>query len=147
MDTLIEDPAVTLTIDMPPGMYSSTTVEWRIAEFVRVLNAKEILRSAKREYQSRNRYFVDVPGQKFTRIYEDTGNQRMCFCFVENETGRVVKSGGWKTPAKEKSGFAYRWDLMDEADRHLLYDKVDAHGGVFYANVPPRLRKERDETS
>ncbi len=138
------DRIVSLTIDLPEGMYSRTTVEWRIAEFVRVLNAKEILRSASGDYQSRNFYFVDAPGPKFTRIVKDHGNQQMVTCFVENATGKVIKSAGWKAPAKDKTGLAYRWDLMDDADRTLLYEKVDAFGGIFYLDAANKLRNERD---
>lgn len=138
------DPTVSYVMEMPPGMYNRTTVEWRIAEFVRVLNAKQILNNAQRDWQSQYIYLVDTPGRLYTRIVENTGNQRMVYCFVENATGKVIKSAGWKAPAKDKTGLAYRWDLMDEADRHLLYEKCDAHGGIFYADVPIRLRKERD---
>lgn len=130
----------TLIMDLPEGEYSRTTVEWRIAEFVRVLNAKEVLRSALRDFQSQYIYSSDAPGPKYTRIVQDTGNQRMVVCFVENATGLVYKSEGWKKPAK-----GARWDLMDEDDRHLLYNKVDAFGGVFYQGTPEKLRKERDE--
>ncbi len=41
---------------------------------------------------SRNRY---------VRLFTNDG-QRMCFGFVDRETGDVLKSGGWKAPAPKR---------------------------------------------
>lgn len=130
----------TMTIALAEGQYGNTTVEWRIEEFVRVLNANVLLENASRDYQADVTYYVDKPGRKFTRIVRDTGNQRFVECFVENETGRVVKSAGWAGPAKDKNGFAYRWDLMDADSRRRLYGSINGSlGGSYYQGAEDKI--------
>lgn len=122
----------TMTIPLAEGMYRQTTVEWRIQELVRRLNAVVLIANSERDYQSDTTYYSDKPGPNFTRIVRDQGNQRFVECFVENATGLVVKSAGWKSPAKEKGGFAYRYNLMDTMSRLHYYRSLTALGGSYY---------------
>lgn len=117
----------TITITMPDSQ-RNPDVNWRIEEYVRVLNAQAVVEAAVRvgayddfAFVPQRTFYADKPGQKFTRIVCANGTQEMVHCFVENATGKVVKAAGWKAPAKDKDGFAYRYDLMDAASREELY--------------------------
>ncbi len=137
----------TMIIPLAEGMYSRTTVEWRIAEYVRVLNAKVLLDNATRDYQADVTYYVDKPGQKFTRIIRDTGDQQFVECFVENATGKVIKAAGWKSPAKDKAGFAYRWDLMDDESRRRLFGSINGSlGASYYLGVEQSIIDQEEST-
>jgi hypothetical protein len=47
-------------------------------------------------------------GRKFVRIVSNGHNgSRSCFCFVDFATGDVLKSDGWKRPAKGVRGSIY----------------------------------------
>lgn len=119
----------TITIEMPDSQHDPD-VSWRIAEYVRVLNAAAVIEAAVRPstrlygdfaFVPKYVYSVDKPGKKFTRIVYETENQRFVHCFVENATGKVIKAAGWTAPAKDKAGLAYRYDLMDRVSRVGLY--------------------------
>ena len=45
-------------------------------------------------------------GRKFTKIIreESNGGQKSVFCFVDNETGDILKPASWKVPAKHPRG-------------------------------------------
>jgi len=143
----MQDSPVDLVITLAPTMYQPD-VAWRMDEYVRVLNAHAILNAASGRYQHQESFRLDKPGPKFTRVIAvRAGNDSSVHCFIENASGKVIKSAGWKAPAKDKDGMAYRWDLMDDADRALLYAQTDKYGSIFYAGVPERLRRERDEAA
>lgn len=121
----------TFTTEMPEST-SSPDVAWRIAEYVRVLNASHVLECATAPVRASYGDFVfvhkylyasDKPGKVYTRITRATENQTFVHCFVENATGKALKSAGWASPAKDKDGPAYRYDLMDEESRLDLYGK------------------------
>lgn len=118
--------AHTVTIEMPDSQ-SNPDVSWRIAEYVRVLNACAVVEAAIRTgsdrfaYVPERTFYADTPGPKFTRIVMRSSGQEMVHCFIENATGKVIRSAGWKAPAKDKDGLAYRYDLMDEVSRTELY--------------------------
>lgn len=51
------------------------------------------------------RYTLDAPGRKNVRIVMDyNGTGRSVHAFVNLETGDLLKSAGWKTPAKGARG-------------------------------------------
>lgn len=97
------------------------TIQDRVDQFLEVLNAEVALHNAKAEYPSEVVFYLDKPGPKFTRVVR-RNNQRAVDCFIENATGKIVKQAGWKSPAKDKDGLAYRWDLMDDNSRKDLYN-------------------------
>jgi hypothetical protein len=41
-----------------------------------------------------------MEGSRYVRIVNDMGNQRFAYCFVDKQTGDVLKTDGWKKPAK-----------------------------------------------
>lgn len=44
-------------------------------------------------------------GPRYIRVIKTTqGNQRSAFCFVDRATGDILKTAGWKTPAKGPRG-------------------------------------------
>lgn len=47
---------------------------------------------------------VDPNGKRYIRIVVQRGMQRSVYCFVERETGNVLKADGWKRPAKHARG-------------------------------------------
>jgi hypothetical protein len=49
-------------------------------------------------------FYPDTPGRKFTRIVMSARGARSVHCFIDNATGDVLKSAGWKTPAKGARG-------------------------------------------
>lgn len=119
----------TLTILVPESIHNPD-VQWRMEEYVRVLNASKIIEDATASnggfrmgwaFTRDDVFSLDKPGKKFTRIVRDNGTQRFVHCFVENATGKIIKSAGWASPAKDKDGLAVRYDLMDQESRTLLY--------------------------
>jgi len=46
-------------------------------------------------------------GSKFVRVVTSTAGSRSCYCFVEKATGNILKSAGWKAPAKGARGNIY----------------------------------------
>lgn len=59
-------------------------------------------------------YFESVTaeyGSKFARIVMQTkGPSRSVYCFVDLSNGDILKSAGWKTPAKGKRGSIWNED-------------------------------------
>jgi hypothetical protein len=46
----------------------------------------------------------DTGGKRYLRVVENRAAQRSVFCFIEIETGNILKADGWKTPAKGARG-------------------------------------------
>lgn len=68
---------------------------------------------------------IDPKGQKYIRIVSTRhGDQRSVYCFVEKETGNVLKAAGWKTPAKGIRSNIY-------AEDHGL-SGVTAYGAIYH---------------
>lgn len=63
-------------------------------------------------------------GRKFVRIVSETHGSRSAFCFVEIETGDVLKCAGWKAPAKGKRGNIFNPDNGMTA--------ISAYGAVYF---------------
>jgi hypothetical protein len=65
-------------------------------------------------------------GRKYARIVASLGDtQRSVHCFVEIETGNILKAAGWKTPAKHARG-----NINDEDGGRSA---VTAYGAVYLA--------------
>jgi hypothetical protein len=51
---------------------------------------------------------VDKGGRKYLRIVRnERGQGRSVHCFVEKETGNILKAAGWAAPAKHARGNIY----------------------------------------
>lgn len=118
-----------ITVEMPDSQ-SSPDASWRLAEWVRLLQASVVVESALRRgggsafvYVPYSVYEMDTPGPKYTRVIRSTENQRFVVAFMENATGKIVKSAGWASPAKDRDGLAYRYDLLDDDSRADLYSQ------------------------
>ena len=74
--------------------------------------------------------FVYTKGKKYAKIIHITqpSGQRSAHAFVDLNTGDVMKSASWKTPAK-----GVRYNLMDDKSREEMYKRADFAGGYLYA--------------
>lgn len=66
---------------------------------------------------------IDPNGRKYVRIVRSGDSSRSVYCFVERETGNILKAASWKTPAKGARGNIY-------ADDHGM-QAVTAYGAVY----------------
>ena len=80
-------------------------------------------------------YYVEA-GVKFDKIVQRTtkyeGGQRSVHAFVERATGDLIKAAGWKAPAKIKTGWATKFNLVTEFEEAI--ESADKHGGYLYQN-------------
>lgn len=89
--------------------------------------------------KSGEHFEVEMPrkGQRFFRIvqvYAGHSSGRSVHAFVEIATGKVIKSAGWKAPAKYSNGeLASKFNLLDDESFKALLEKCDSHGGYLYA--------------
>ena len=78
-------------------------------------------------------FFVEK-GQKFDRIVSSSvssvGGHTSVHAFVERSTGALIKPATYKAPAKLKSGWATKFNLLTEFDKTL--EVADVHGGYLY---------------
>ncbi len=78
-------------------------------------------------------FFVEK-GQKFDRIvstsHHSVGDHTSVHAFVERATGALIKPATYKAPAKLKSGWATKYNLLTEFDKTL--EVADVHGGYLY---------------
>ena len=72
-------------------------------------------------------YIIET-GKKYHKvIFVDGGGSRSVHCFVDKQTGSVLKPASWKAPAK-----GVRYDLRLIADREYLLENADWSGGYLY---------------
>lgn len=78
-------------------------------------------------------------GKKFDRIVQfsvwESANpnhqpQRSVHAFVERATGDLIKAAGWKAPAKIKTGWATKFNLLTQFEQAL--EAADPYGGYLY---------------
>lgn len=81
-------------------------------------------------------FYVEA-GKKFDRIVintkigdRDGRGSTSVYAFVERETGALIKSAGWKAPAKLKTGWATKYNLTTEFAEALA--KADPYGSFLY---------------
>jgi hypothetical protein len=43
-------------------------------------------------------------GPRYTRVVAERWSQKSVYCFIDNETGDVLKAANWKAPAKHARG-------------------------------------------
>ena len=68
-------------------------------------------------------------GKKYHKvILVNGGGSRSVHCFIDKNTGSVLKSASWKSPAK-----GVRYDLRVITDREYVLANCDWSGGYLYA--------------
>jgi hypothetical protein len=73
-------------------------------------------------------------GTKFLRIVViENGRTTSVHSFVNSNTGDVLKTGGFKAPAKSKDGFVYsNYNLLEDESYKSLLASCDPYGGYLY---------------
>jgi hypothetical protein len=87
-------------------MYATApTTQTMIEDFADALQKKIAAEYAEKKYINPP-MIVTMRGPKYTRLVTHVlgGNQRSCYGFIENATGLLLKSAGWKNPAKHACG-------------------------------------------
>jgi hypothetical protein len=76
-------------------------------------------------------YTLEVErGVKFDRITISRDGHKSVHAFVERATGALIKPAGYKAPAKLKSGWATKYNLITEFEKTLAV--ADKYGGYLY---------------
>lgn len=132
---------MTATLERPNARIEDLTT--LVTEFCEVLNAKEVER--RREVNSHHfgqygrllypegtaycTYAPEGAGRKYIRIVQTLtdGGNKMVHCFIDKATGDVLKSAGWKAPAK-----GARFNLLDGVSRESLYERCEFTAGYLY---------------
>ena len=73
--------------------------------------------------------YVIESGKKYHKVvFVDGGGGRSVHCFIDKQTGSVLKSASWKAPAKGE-----RYNLLIIKEREWLFENADWAGGYLYA--------------
>ena len=73
--------------------------------------------------------YVIESGKKYHKVvFVDGGGGRSVHCFIDKQTGSVLKSASWKAPAKGE-----RYNLLIIKEREWLFENADWSGGYLYA--------------
>jgi hypothetical protein len=68
-------------------------------------------------------------GKKYHKVIMiDGGSSRSVHCFIDKQTGSVLKSASWKSPAKGE-----RYNLLIIKEREWLFENASWCGGYLYA--------------
>jgi hypothetical protein len=98
------------------------------------VNAEAFANALNEKFQDYE-FSVDA-GLKFDKIVQSSRNplngysNRSVHAFVEKSSGDLIKAAGWKTPAKLKSGWATRYNLISEFEKAV--EEADQFGGYLY---------------
>lgn len=90
--------------------------------FVAALNEKFAANNEKY-----SRVYKASGGRRFDRVYTENSNQRICYAFVERETGLLYKSAGWSAPAADA-----RYDMSTDLNFRVTLAAADEHGSYLY---------------
>jgi hypothetical protein len=72
--------------------------------------------------------YVIETGKKYHKVIMiDSGNSRSVHCFIDKQTGSVLKSASWKAPAKGE-----RCNLLIIKEREWALENADWSGGWLY---------------
>ena len=72
--------------------------------------------------------YVIESGKKYHKVIMiDGGSSRSVHCFIDKQTGSVLKSASWKAPAKGE-----RYNLLIIKDREWLFENADWSSGYLY---------------
>jgi hypothetical protein len=73
--------------------------------------------------------YVIETGKKYHKVIMiDGGGSRSVHCFIDKNTGSVLKSASWKAPAKGE-----RYNLLIIKEREWLFENADWSAGYTYA--------------
>ena len=72
--------------------------------------------------------FIIESGRKYHKIILNASGQRSVHCFINRETGEVLKSASCSSPAK-----GVRYDLRIIEQREWLFQNADWCGSYLYA--------------
>jgi hypothetical protein len=72
--------------------------------------------------------FYPETGRKYHKIIMNANGSRSVHCFIDKQTGSVLKSASWKAPAK-----GVRYDLRIIEQREWLLQHADWAGSYLYA--------------
>jgi hypothetical protein len=98
------------------------------------MNAESFANALNEKFQDYE--FSVEAGIKFDKIVQSSKNRlngysnRSVHAFVERSSGDLIKAAGWKAPAKIKSGWATRYNLITEFDKAV--EEADQFGGYLY---------------
>lgn len=112
-------------------MTQQPVTEDRLNEFLFNLTEMYRLYYLSMGYQFASPTFTAEIGRKFIRIVNVSGNGggRSVYCFIERNTGDILKSAGWKAPAKGARGSIWN-ESCDVGEK----DKpCNVFGGGLYA--------------
>ena len=71
--------------------------------------------------------FYPETGRKYHKIIMDANGSRSVHCFIDKQTGSVLKSASWKAPAKGE-----RYNLLIIKEREWLLEHATWHGDYLY---------------
>ena len=72
--------------------------------------------------------YIIESGRKYHKIILNASGQRSVHCFINRETGEVLKSASWSSPAK-----GVRYDLRIIEQREWVLSNADWAGSYLYA--------------
>jgi hypothetical protein len=71
-------------------------------------------------------FYIDTL-RKYYKVVMSHRNQKSVHCFIDKETGSVLKSASWKSPAKGE-----RFNLLDDKSREECYRRADWASSYLY---------------
>jgi hypothetical protein len=110
------------------------TVLTAVQRFIDMANARPShVKGFPDEHTGQYVYTADTAGRKYIRIVHEyvmpgrtaVGRGLSVHCFIDAETGDVLKAAGWKAPAKDARG-----NLLTGFDE--VEAVFDHHGGYLY---------------
>jgi hypothetical protein len=66
-------------------------------------------------------------GRKYYKVIMITNGSKSAHCFVDKQTGSVLKSASWRSPAKGE-----RFNLLDPVSREKCYRSCNWNGSYLY---------------
>jgi len=94
----------------------------RIDQFLVELQKRMDAYDTKQNYSANQNDQVAVEfGSRYARVIKSIGSSRSAYCFVDLTTGDLLKSAGWKAPAKGSRGNIFADDFgMSACERYTL---------------------------
>lgn len=102
----------------------------RLSQFINNLTAMYAKHYADKGYTfEASPTFTAQKGSKNIKIVENRANGGgSVYCFIENDTGNILKAAGWKAPAKGARGSIWNDDCDVGPDK-----PCNVYGGGLYA--------------
>lgn len=108
--------------------YSSTVdptlLDYRVKKMISIVTEK-----FRQQYPNNKQPEWDsVDGRKYIRIFRiEHDGTRSIWCFINPQTGAVLKPASWKGPAK-----GVRYNIMDDTSYETMCRRIDPHGSFLY---------------